>query len=137
MPHIEDWMRYSIMNMSDVMSPEEEEEWKRLEEQIEQAFEDARLAKEEEKYDTEYFATTARSKGGADGTSRDATADKGNSAGADEKDGAGGVPRKSECTCGYRGCSIPLKSHSDWCDYRKWREHDDKRKEYEKIRIWF
>jgi len=28
----------------------------------------------------------------------------------------------SECTCGHKGVSIPLSSHSDWCDYKLWRE---------------
>jgi len=29
----------------------------------------------------------------------------------------------SDCTCGYKGReeSVPLKSHSDWCDYKVWK----------------
>ena len=44
----------------------------------------------------------------------------------------------SECTCGHKGVSIPLSSHSDWCDYKLWRESLNKRaEEYSSGRIFF
>jgi len=44
----------------------------------------------------------------------------------------------SECTCGHKGCAIPLSSHSDWCDYRLWKESLIKKAdEYSSGRIFF
>lgn len=44
----------------------------------------------------------------------------------------------SECTCGHKGCIIPLSSHSDWCDYRLWKESLVKKAdEYSSGRIFF
>jgi hypothetical protein len=44
----------------------------------------------------------------------------------------------SECTCGHKGCTIPLSSHSDWCDYRLWKESLVKKAdEYSSGRIFF
>jgi len=108
------------MNNKDIMDELEEEEWKRLEEQI------ASLFDEEEE---ENNGTTK---------STNSTADRANDTEERKSDTrSNGVAKYVECECGYRGHSVPLASHSDWCGYKKWRLHEDKRKEYNDIRIWF
>lgn len=105
---------------------EEEEAWKELQDQLERhaewVEENAKdIQKEVEKLN---------------GTSRDATADRANSCGEEKKEHSGS-PKYTSCECGYRDQKVPLASHSDWCGYKKWRLHEDKRKEYNDIRIWF
>ena len=134
------------MNNKDIMDELEEEEWKRLEEQIAALFDEE---EEEEEFPELNFTTVNIDRGKQlekrKGYESDATADRANETGREEgvsnsanrEERRSRHPQYSECTCGYKGCNIPLKSHSDWCDYRAWRLHEDKRKEYEKINIWF
>lgn len=98
---------------------EEEEEWNRLLEQL--------SSDTGERYGTD--ETTAN-------------ADRANSCGGDSETGEekkehSGSPKYTPCECGYNGVKVPLASHSEWCGYKKWRLHEDKRKEYNDIRIWF
>lgn len=132
---------------SDVMSPEEEEEWKRLEEQINAFYEEDDeedeigfilppiMTDDDETKVYKYESTESSSADRANSCGGDSS----NESSGEQKTEGSGHPRYSECTCGYKNMQskISLRTHSDWCDYRKWREWDDKRKEYANIRIRF
>lgn len=122
--------------MSTQLTPEEIEEWFEL--QLEAINEELdALDTEEEESDT----TSTEAKSGTDpnGTGNGSNSDpitrpKNNT----ERIKLGRPCEYSPCSCGHKGVNIPLLSHSDWCDYRLWKESLSKKSdEYSTGRIWF
>ena len=101
---------------SDTSTPEEEEWFLELEAELKKSIERNKNGTNRTKLDEE----------------REAFFNKANEANEDEStewSREEPLPEEcmsSDCTCGYKGReeSVPLKSHSDWCDYKISRASD-------------
>lgn len=93
--------------ISDISSPEEEEWFLALESLVEQS-------KARDKVIAENKNGTTKTKLDSD---REAFIPRGNEEYTREYITA------SDCDCGYKDKSVPLRSHSDWCTYAKHRRN--------------